>query len=153
MSNPEDEPEMDLTPEQQAAYDQGVLVIRQIAEAILPFAPEMTEAQLSGLAIGALEEQQKVMHEIFPTLFGEQAHHYPSIQVLIKGPNGMEGAVTAPKRLEGVEDPQPGLQWAFMQALLLSPSVRAILRVWGFTYSFAQVQADVSKPTGIIVKH
>lgn len=145
-----------LTPEQQQALqDQMLLVIQQIAQAIVPFVPAMSPEQLTQLAVGALEEQTQIQQDIYPTLLLDhpQLRTYPTLQVLIQGPNGIEGSVAAPKRLDNVSDPAPGIQWAFMMALLLSPSVRAVLLAHGFTYRFVQTKQDVSRPTGIIVKH
>lgn len=148
-------PDSELTPEQQAAFEAGMQAIQHIAQFIVPFGPAMTPEELERLAVGALDEQTRIMQEIFPTLIHGHPNvlTHPTLQVMIRGPNGVEGVVPAPKRLENVEDPQPAIQWAFMLALLLSPSVRAVLKASGFTYHFMQTTQDVSRPTGIIVKH
>jgi hypothetical protein len=123
-----------------------------LAGMIAPFCPNMDEPSLLKLAGEGIVEQSQIHEMIMPTLMPNhpQCKEYPSVRAVLRGPNGKEGAVAAPKRLEDVEDPQPAMSQALVVSLLLTPSARMVLRAWGFQVRFEQMQQDVSKPTPTI---
>jgi hypothetical protein len=99
-----------------------------------------------------VQEQFQIMDEVLPTLVEpELVREYPTIIIKVVGPNGQHGSVAVPKSLTGQDDPGQGLYSAFMLALLSTPIARALLRVNGFQYTFAQSKTPVSQKGRIIM--
>lgn len=135
------------TPTEQQQILEGVY--RQLAGMIAPFCPNTDEAALMELARIGVNEQAQIHDTIMPTFLEQhpQSTEYPGVRVVLQGPNGREGGILAPKRLENVDDAQPGIAQAMTVAFLLTPSVRMCLRAWGFRYRIEQIPEDQSSPT------
>lgn len=129
-------------------------VLGQLAGMIAPFCPNLDEAALLQLAAEGLAEQQEIHEKVMPTFMAgtEAVTRYPTIRVSVQAPNGVSGTVAGPKRLEGVDDPQPAITQALLVALMLTPSVRAVLKAWGFKYSFEQSMQDLRQTPPLIHK-
>jgi hypothetical protein len=123
-----------------------------LAGMIAPFCPNMDEQAVLRLAAEGLAEQTQIHEQIMPTLMAgnDFLKSHPALRLAVKGPNGKEGAVIGPKRLEDVDDAQPAVTQAMLVALLLTPSARMVLKAWGFQIGFEQVAQDVSKPAPTI---
>jgi hypothetical protein len=130
------------------AKEAEMQMVAHLAGMIAPFCPNMDEPALLKLAAEGLAEQAQIHEQIMPTLMLSHEHckQYPSIRLLALSANGQQGAVVAPKRLEGVEDCGPAVQQALITSLLLTPSARMVLKAWGYQLRFEQVQQDSSKP-------
>jgi hypothetical protein len=127
-------------------------MVAHLAGMIAPFCPNMDEQALLRLAAEGLEEQAQIHEQIMPTLMAGNPFlkSHPALRLAVKGPNGKEGAVIGPKRLEDVDDAQPAITQAMLVAILLTPSTRMVLKAWGFQIGFEQVAQDVSKPAPTI---
>ncbi len=144
ISGPVEGPEVD--PQEQQMQEH---MYRHLAGMIAPFCPNTDEPALIELAKMGIHEQAQIHETIMPTFMPghNQVTEYPSVRVVIQGPNGREGGIIAPKRLENVDDAQPGIAQAMTVAFLLTPSVRMCLKAWGFRYRIEQVTEDQSNPT------
>jgi len=139
------EPEGGVPPTQD---QMAMQMIQHLAGLIAPFCPNTDEQALLELGKMGIAEQSQIHEQIMPTLMveHEQSEKYPGMRIVVQGPNGREGAILAPKRLENVDDAQPGIAQAMMVAFLLTPSVRMVLKAWGFRYRIEQVAEDPSSP-------
>jgi len=134
--------------EQQVPTEMQHAMVAQLAGMIAPFCPNMDEPALLQLAAEGIAEQGAIHEQIMPTLMANHPHskEYPSLRVVALGPDGTQGAVAGPKRLEGVNDVGPAVQHAMIVGLLLTPSARMVLKAWGFQVRFEQLREDTSTP-------
>lgn len=107
--------------------------------AMLSMYSNLDDEQKLQHAQAAVNEQLQVMDQIIPTLINaEQVKSHPTLMIKVRGPKGVTGVFEASKTLHGVEDPGRGIATALTLALLHSPGIRALLRVYGFDYTFMQ---------------
>jgi len=144
------QPEQQLTPEQlqQLVYDNLVAELVEGLGQFTNFGEEIRVAHAHAIA----KEQFDINAMIIPSLVDpNQLRDYPTVVITLTGPNGVKGNLQAPKNMVGYNDPGLALYSAFMLSLLSCPLARALLRINGFSYVFAQSKTPVAEKGKIIM--
>ena len=88
-----------------------------------------------------VKEQFVIMEQILPTLVDpDSLREFPTFIISVQGPTGNHGQLIISKTMAGQDDPGQALYTAFMTAFLSTPIARALMRIHGFNYSFAQTK-------------
>lgn len=133
----------ELTPEQVVQFmrmELGASIEKLAAD----FAPHFPQDKLGEVVEYMLSEQQTVINEILPgyvdpDVYGRHTQIYVEIQVKDKDGKMREATFPGLKRIEMADgDPQLAIVAPMILAFLLSPAVRAILRLHGYNYTFKE---------------
>ena len=119
-------------------------------------APHVPEQKLWQLAEYVLLEQEKLVTEFLPLIGDEEKlKSRPVWGVKLTGPDGGQGHVLGFKHPKlCASDGTLILGHIQVLSLVTSPIVRAVLRAYGFEYSFVEAPADVlQQPSRVIIAH
>jgi len=126
-------------------------IVSEVVGALHVFAPHVPHEAAIRLGETMAREQMdgdklpQVTHSIADP---DQVAKYPTLYLWIAdGKNGVV-MMKGPKRLERVHDLQAVAHSAVILAFILSPAARAVLRAFGFTYTFV---ASSDPPGGKII--
>jgi hypothetical protein len=126
-------------------------MVGEVASALGQYTALNEEARFEH-AHAVVQEQFQIAQQILPTLVDpELLRTYPTIVITVKGPTGNHGSLAIPKNIAGYTDPGLALYNAFAISLLSSTLGRALLRVHGFTYTFAQSKTVLTEKGKIIM--
>lgn len=149
----------DLTPEQlleMLERDIGTQLVGLAAS----FAPDFPQEHLGEVVRGLAREQMVVIQEIVPSLVDEKilktrGRFHVVIQQREPAVAGSERAepfiMQVKKRLEKCDTPFDALGQALVLSFLLMPAVRALLRMYGWDYTFREPKHDdgTDRPGGL----
>lgn len=126
--------------------------VELVAQTLLGFAPHLTEEQALMVSEFVLREQEKLAEVLHAATHPPSIEKYPFWGMLLKGPDGGEGTIVAPKPGVQTGDLRDSLELATMVGMVTTPLVRALLRAHGFNYSFQQYKTRPGdKPRLIVV--
>lgn len=134
--------EREPTPEEiQAQFQHRVnIMFAEILAALQVWAPQLTQDEAMEVAQRMVKEQLEGIPQILQgTVVPDQVAKYPTLQItIVNRVSKVAVNMQASKRFEHIADPQAAALSACMFALLKSPEARALLRAFGFDYTFAQ---------------
>jgi hypothetical protein len=114
-----------------AAMRESILIDTRVLLGL--FAPSVPPEAFEALVDGLVAEQTTFLTELMPLLVAGVGN----IRVDVRDRNGGAGSFTASVSIsKGKEDCGQALPTALLYALVLNPSVRALLQVYGIGYRF-----------------
>jgi hypothetical protein len=150
-----------VTDERDAVEDLSPELVRQFLDdelnrttisvwnALRFFAPHLSEESGRNLASVIARQQMAEIPKIFAGMLDtDQIAKYPSLQMTVTDQKGNHVVMECPKRFERITDLGVAAQTAVLYAILHSPEARAILKAFGFSYTFAQTARN---PRGSII--
>ena len=119
----------------------------QLAGLAVAFAPAFPQESLGEVVEIMLNEQMVIAQQIMPSLtdpevLKQRRRFMIEIRRRNPGPDDKSEHLMVLKRLEDCATPSDALAQALMLAFLLSPAVRALLRMYGWDYLFKEPKGD-----------
>lgn len=142
----------------EAEYDAAVLEMEVLALAsqlpmAVAFAPHFPDEEIPRLAMFMVKEQHEINRLILPNMVDPNSEHEMLNVVVTRatvaapgGPKPPQAVFPAFKRIDDQENPQLVIPPVMVLGFLLSPVARAVLRMNGWSYSFAKSHAPKESP-------
>lgn len=136
-----------------AALEMEVLALASQLPMAVAFAPHFPDEEIPRLAMFMVKEQHEINRLILPDMADVEAEHKMLNVVIVRaavvapgGPKPPQAVFPAFKRIDEQDNPQLVIPPVMVLAFLLSPVARAVLRMNGWSYSFAKSHAPKESP-------